>query len=91
MTLHVRKPDFVYANNKDADQTAHLRSLVSAFVIRSLECALVRLSIFYIVFVAEQTRLSPIRLRISKTGLLASWPIFGIIFLLLRRSIVING
>ena len=26
-----------YANNKDADQPAHLRSLISAFVVRCLD------------------------------------------------------
>ena len=37
MRLVTIKPDFVRENSKGADQTAHLRSLVCTFVIRSLE------------------------------------------------------
>ena len=50
-----------YANNKGADQTAHLRSLISAFVVRCLDSII---SIFYsrnfktlAVSVAEQAAL----------------------------------
>ena len=30
----LRNPIYLYANNKDADQPAHPRSLISAFVVR---------------------------------------------------------
>ena len=48
-----------YANNKDADQHAHLRSLISIFVIRSLYSILPlvcvsEISSPYLVFVTEQ-------------------------------------
>ena len=50
----------VFANNKGADQPAHTRSLISAFVIHLLESILSKLatsevSIFYLVSVAEGT------------------------------------
>ena len=50
LMAHVtKKPDSitVYANNKGAYQTAHLRSLVSAFVFRSVE-VLFFLSVLYL-------------------------------------------
>ena len=55
-----------FANNKGADQPAHLRSLVSVFVIRLLESIISRLatseiSIFYLVSIAEQAGLNPIK------------------------------
>ena len=34
-----------YANNKDADQPAHLRSLISAFVVRCLDSTIPLVSI----------------------------------------------
>ena len=36
MGLATRNPDFLHANNKGADQSAHPRSLISTFVIRYL-------------------------------------------------------
>ena len=33
----MRKPVLAYANNKGADQPAHPRSLISNFVVRSLD------------------------------------------------------
>ena len=33
----MRKLDIQYANNKDADQSAHPHSLISVFVVRSLD------------------------------------------------------
>ena len=33
----MRKPVFHYENNKGADQPAHLRSLISAIVVRCLD------------------------------------------------------
>ena len=92
-TFHGHERHFIYAcampesltllntNNKGADQTAYLRSLVSAFVIRSLdimiaEAAVCQNSIFLkLVAVAEQAKLS---LNLSETltaGFLLSGPI----------------
>ena len=66
----------VFANNKGADQTAHPRSLISAFVIRSLERIIYRLatseiSIFYLVSLAEQDGLNHTLSETVKTGFLA--------------------
>ena len=52
-----------FANNKGADQPAHPRSLISAFVIRILDSIISKLatgeiSIFYLVCVARETGLS---------------------------------
>ena len=52
----------VHANNKGADQTAHMCSLLSAFVIRFLEgiitdLAACKISIHLLVSVAEKTEL----------------------------------
>ena len=71
-------------NNKGADQPAHPRSLISAFVIRLLESIISRLatneiSFFYLVSVAEQAGLSLALSETPKTGFLATRPIFGII------------
>ena len=68
------------ANNKGADQPAHLRSLVSAFVIRFLESknttlATSKISIFLLVYVAEQTGLRLTQSTVPKTGLLEARPI----------------
>ena len=41
----MRKPVLPYANNKDADQPAHLRSLISVFVIRCLDSIMPLVSI----------------------------------------------
>ena len=58
-----------YANNKDADQPAHLRSLISAFVVRCLDSikpivAKSKISRLHLVSVAAQTGL---RLTWSET------------------------
>ena len=37
MSHVIRKPVLPYANNKGADQPAHPRSLISAFVVRCLD------------------------------------------------------
>ena len=52
-----------YANNKGADQPAHPRSLISAFVVRCLDSIIPLVSIFeisclYLVSVTAQTGLS---------------------------------
>ena len=41
----MRKPVIPYANNKGADQPAHPRSLISAFVVRCLDSILPLVSI----------------------------------------------
>ena len=66
-----------FANNTGADQPAHPRSLISAFVIRFLDCFICKLatgefSIFYIVSVAEETSLNLALTESLKTGFLAS-------------------
>ena len=68
------------ANNTGADQTAHQRSLISAFVIRVLESiigifATSEISIFYLVSVAVQAGLNLTLSIALKTGFLASRPI----------------
>ena len=40
----MRKPVLPYANNKGADQPAHLRSLISAFVIHCLKSLILLVS-----------------------------------------------
>ena len=67
------------ANNTGADQPAHPRSLISAFVIRFLERIICKLaageiSIFWLVSVAEETSLKLTLLETPKTGFLATWP-----------------
>ena len=44
MSLDMSKPDFGVYKNKDADQPAHLCSLISAFVICVLESIISRLA-----------------------------------------------
>ena len=68
-----------FANNKDADQPAHPRSLVIAFVIRLLESSIPRLatreiSIFYLVSVAGEADLNLTLSVTPKTGFLAARP-----------------
>ena len=65
-----------FANNKGADQPAHLRRPVSAFVIRFIESNIYRLatsdiSIFWLVSVAEETGLSLALSETPKTGFVA--------------------
>ena len=69
-----------FANNTGADQPAHPRSLISAFVIRFLEriiCYLTRgeISIFYLVSVAEETGLKLALSETQRTGFVATRPI----------------
>ena len=71
------------ANNKGADQPAHTRSLVSAFVICLLERFISRLamsliSIFWLVSVAEQAGLNHTLLETPKTGFVTSRPTFRV-------------
>ena len=59
----------VFANNKGADQPAHPRSLISAFIIRLLERMISKLAtseilICWLVSIAEET---PLSLTLSET------------------------
>ena len=69
-----------FANNKCADQPAHLRSLASTFVIHLLEYFISKLatseiSAFYLVSVADETGLSLTFLETLKTGFVRPRPI----------------
>ena len=64
-------------NNTGADQPAHPRRLISAFVIRFLESIISKLatgeiSIFYLVSVAGETCLNIVLSETPKTGFVAS-------------------
>ena len=76
------KPAFANANNKDADQLAHPRSLISAFVVRCLDSIIPLLaqsiiSRLWLVSVAEQAGLSLIRSQSPKTGFLVTKILFA--------------
>ena len=67
-----------YANNKGADQPAHLCSLISAFVVRCLDSIIHLVSIFVISLhslasVAEQASLSFTWLPTPKSDFLVTW------------------
>ena len=71
-------------NNKGADQPAHLRSIVSTFVVHLLDSitsklASCKISIFLLVSVAEQVGLSLIKPENVKTGFLTTRPICSVI------------
>ena len=66
-------------NNKGADQPAHPRSLISAFVIPVLEStfsklAISEISIFYLVSLADETGLSLALSETPKTGFSRAGP-----------------
>ena len=66
-------------NNTGADQPAHPRSLISAFVIRFLEsniCKLSEISTFSLVSVAEEIDLKLALSETPKTGFVAARPIY---------------
>ena len=70
-----------YANNKGADQPVHLRSLISAFVLRCLDSIIPLVSVFemsslYITSVAAQAGLSLTWSQTPKTGFVMSWLIY---------------
>ena len=74
----MRNPDFVAYDNKGADQTAHPRSLIGAFVIRFIVIMTARLnecktSKFKLVFVTIQAGLS-VSVNPPKRGILVSMP-----------------
>ena len=67
-------------NNIGADQPAHPRSLISAFVIHFLESIISRFAtsqilIFQLVSVAEQAGLNTTLSETTKPGFVALWPI----------------
>ena len=68
-------PFLPYVNNKGADQPAHLRSLINAFVVCCLNSIILLVSIhkiscLYLASVAEQASLSLTWSQTSKTGFL---------------------
>ena len=69
-----------FANNKGADQPAHTRSLINAFVIllqESIICILAssKVSMFQLVSVAEETGLNLALSETPKTGFVVTRPI----------------
>ena len=67
-----------YENNTGTDQTAHPRSLISAFVVRCLDSiipilAISKISRLELAAVAEQAGLSLTWSQIPKTGFLVTW------------------
>ena len=66
-----------YANNKGTDQPAHLRKLISTFVIRCLDSiislySIAEISRLWLVSVAAQAGLCPGR-KLPKTCFVMSW------------------
>ena len=73
----MRKPVLPYANNKGADQPAHPRSLISAFVVRFLDSIIPLVSIseissLFLASVAVQASLSLPWSQTPKTGFLVT-------------------
>ena len=67
-----------YANNKEADQPAHPRSLISTFIVRCLDSIILlvfitEISSLYLASVAAQTDLSLTWSETPKTGFLVTW------------------
>ena len=67
-----------FAKNTDADQPAHLRSLISTFfgLLESIVSRLATSKIFQLVSVAAETGLNLTLLETPKTGFLATVPIY---------------
>ena len=68
----------IYANNKGADQPAHPRSLISAFVVRCLDSTIsldskAEISRLYLASVAAQAGLCLPGRKLPKTRFLVSW------------------
>ena len=74
-----------FVNNKGADQPAHPRSLISAFVFRSLESIISKLS------VAKETGLSLALSKTPKTGFLHRGSNVLFLDLALRNSKLVSG
>ena len=73
----MRKIFMPYADNKDADQPAHLRSLISTFVISCLDSKIPlhsksEISILYLASVAAQAGWCPTWSQTPKTGFLVT-------------------
>ena len=73
----MRKPFFAIANNKGADQPAHPRSLISAFVFRCLDgiiplASISEISSLYLASVAAQAGLCLLWSQTPKTGFLVT-------------------
>ena len=67
-----------FANNKGPYQPAHLRSLISTFVVRCLDnmiplVSITKISSIYLASVAAQTGLSLPWSQTPKTGFLVTW------------------
>ena len=82
-----------FANNTGADQPAHPRSLISACPIRFLESTIFnpasgKISIFWLVSVAEETGLKLALSETPKTGFLAMWPNLYYLFTSLKRFVM---
>ena len=76
-----------YANNKGADQPAHLRSLISALIVHCLDSMIPLVSIseissLYLVSVTVQTGLSLPWSQTPKTGFL----VMGLILFMVTRA-----
>ena len=75
----MRKLPMLSANNKSADQPAHPRSLISAFVVRCLDSTVSLVSIseissLYIAYVAAQAGLCLTWSQSPNTDFLVMWP-----------------
>ena len=74
------KPFSPYANNKGADQPVHPRSLISTFIVRSLNSCYALTFKTELVSVAEQAGLSLTWSQPPKTDFLVTWRILKFIF-----------
>ena len=80
---------FPYANNKGADQPAHLRSLISAFVVHCLDSIIPQVSIseissLYLASLAAQAGLCLTWLQTPKTGFLVTRLMLSCTFIFCR-------
>ena len=87
----MRNRVLLYANNKGADQPAHTRSLVSAFVIRCLDSIMPLVSVptissLYQASVAVQSALSLTWSQTPKTGFLMTRLILLVHVILAHRN-----
>ena len=78
MSHVMRKLFMPYANNKGADQPAHLRSLICTFVVHCLGSiiplvSISKISSLYLVSATAQTSLSLDWSQTPKTGFLMTW------------------
>ena len=78
LPCHEKTCFMLYANKKDADQPAHPRSLISAFVVRFLDSIIPirtkpRISRFQLASVAEQAGLKLNWSKIPKTRFRVMW------------------